>query len=225
MSGATGELRKRMIRCRELYLLLALPLLWYAVFHYFPMYGIQIAFRDYYPSKGFLGQPVGRPQALQSVLFLLLLRAGPDQHAVDQLLRPAGGLPDPDRLCPDAQRAQAPAVQEVPAERHVPAQLPVGRRGGEHPAAPAQPEQRRGEHGSPRPGSKGADRLLHQPQDLPAPLRLVGGVGAHGLGRDHLHRGPLGRRPEPLRGRHHRRHIADAAHPLYRDSRPSCRRS
>ncbi len=57
MSGATGELRKRMIRCRELYLLLALPLLWYAVFHYFPMYGIQIAFRDYYPSKGFLGSP------------------------------------------------------------------------------------------------------------------------------------------------------------------------
>ncbi len=57
MGGATGELRKRMIRCRELYLLLALPLVWYTVFHYFPMYGIQIAFRDYYPSRGFLGSP------------------------------------------------------------------------------------------------------------------------------------------------------------------------
>jgi putative aldouronate transport system permease protein len=57
MSRSTGPLARRIIRCRELYFLLALPVAWYLVFHYFPMYGIQIAFRDYYPSKGFFGSP------------------------------------------------------------------------------------------------------------------------------------------------------------------------
>lgn len=35
--------------------MLALPLLWYIIFCYVPMYGVQIAFRDYLPSKGFMG--------------------------------------------------------------------------------------------------------------------------------------------------------------------------
>lgn len=41
----------------ELYLMLLLPITWYLVFTYLPMYGIQIAFRDYLPSKGFWGSP------------------------------------------------------------------------------------------------------------------------------------------------------------------------
>ena len=40
---------------RELYLMMLLPLVWYGIFIYAPMYGIQIAFRDYMPSKGFWG--------------------------------------------------------------------------------------------------------------------------------------------------------------------------
>ncbi|MCL2320270.1 MAG: ABC transporter permease subunit [Treponema sp.] len=39
----------------DLYLMMLLPILWYVIFIYAPMYGIQIAFRDYMPSKGFLG--------------------------------------------------------------------------------------------------------------------------------------------------------------------------
>lgn len=39
----------------QLYLMLLLPIIWYVVFLYVPMYGIQIAFRDYMPSSGFLG--------------------------------------------------------------------------------------------------------------------------------------------------------------------------
>lgn len=39
----------------DLYLMLLLPVAWYLVFTYAPMYGIQIAFRDYMPSQGFLG--------------------------------------------------------------------------------------------------------------------------------------------------------------------------
>jgi putative aldouronate transport system permease protein len=39
----------------DLYLMMLLPILWYIVFCYAPMYGIQIAFRDYMPSRGFFG--------------------------------------------------------------------------------------------------------------------------------------------------------------------------
>jgi putative aldouronate transport system permease protein len=35
--------------------MMLLPILWYIIFCYTPMYGIQIAFRDYMPSRGFLG--------------------------------------------------------------------------------------------------------------------------------------------------------------------------
>lgn len=48
-------LTRRIWACRELYLLLLLPLAWYLIFRYFPIYGIQIAFRDYRPVRGFWG--------------------------------------------------------------------------------------------------------------------------------------------------------------------------
>lgn len=41
--------------CWQLYLLLLLPMLYMLVFHYFPMYGAQIAFRDYKPVDGIWG--------------------------------------------------------------------------------------------------------------------------------------------------------------------------
>ena len=39
----------------DLYLMLILPIAWYVIFLYVPMYGVQIAFRDYMPSAGFWG--------------------------------------------------------------------------------------------------------------------------------------------------------------------------
>lgn len=39
----------------QLLLMIALPLLWYIIFCYIPMYGIQIAFKDYLPNLGFEG--------------------------------------------------------------------------------------------------------------------------------------------------------------------------
>ena len=48
-------LRKRIWQSRELYLLLALPIIWYIVFRYLPLYGVQIAFRDYRTARGFWG--------------------------------------------------------------------------------------------------------------------------------------------------------------------------
>lgn len=47
----------RIRRAWQLYLLLAPTLLYFAVFKYWPMYGVQIAFRDYQPDRGFLGSP------------------------------------------------------------------------------------------------------------------------------------------------------------------------
>ncbi|MCI3920902.1 ABC transporter permease subunit [Paenibacillus sp. TRM 82003] len=39
----------------DLYLMLLIPLVWYAVFQYGPMYGLQIAFKDFNPAKGIAG--------------------------------------------------------------------------------------------------------------------------------------------------------------------------
>jgi putative aldouronate transport system permease protein len=41
----------------ELYILLTPAILYFAIFHYWPMYGLQIAFKDFIPSLGFLGSP------------------------------------------------------------------------------------------------------------------------------------------------------------------------
>lgn len=49
------SLRQRIWNVRELYLLLLLPIIWYLLFKYTPLYGIQIAFRDYRTSRGFFG--------------------------------------------------------------------------------------------------------------------------------------------------------------------------
>lgn len=41
----------------QLLLMILLPLAWYIIFCYTPMYGVQIAFRDYSARKGYLGSP------------------------------------------------------------------------------------------------------------------------------------------------------------------------
>lgn len=55
MKSATrrSPLLKRMVSEWELYAMLALPIAWYLLFQYIPLLGVQIAFRNYMPSKGF----------------------------------------------------------------------------------------------------------------------------------------------------------------------------
>jgi len=48
-------LSKRIKRDWQLYLLLVLPLIWVGLFRYGPMYGLQIAFKDYVMRDGFFG--------------------------------------------------------------------------------------------------------------------------------------------------------------------------
>lgn len=47
----------RVLRAWQLYVLLAPALIYVAVFKYWPMYGVQIAFRNYNPIDGFSGSP------------------------------------------------------------------------------------------------------------------------------------------------------------------------
>lgn len=59
-SGAPSSLRslkRRILRHWQLYLVIALPMLLIFIFSYGPMYGIQIAFRDYIATKGITGSP------------------------------------------------------------------------------------------------------------------------------------------------------------------------
>ena len=48
---------RRVLRSWQLYVLLAPTLLYFLVFKYLPMYGVQIAFRDYTPAGGFTESP------------------------------------------------------------------------------------------------------------------------------------------------------------------------
>ena len=49
------SLWKRILACRELYLMLLLAVIWYILFLYTPMYGILIAFKDYRAARGIWG--------------------------------------------------------------------------------------------------------------------------------------------------------------------------
>ena len=46
------RLKKDLVKNRTLYLIVALPVLYYIIFHYIPMYGLIISFKNYVPSMG-----------------------------------------------------------------------------------------------------------------------------------------------------------------------------
>ncbi|WP_235441610.1 sugar ABC transporter permease [Paenibacillus sp. IHB B 3415] len=46
---------RQIARRYDLYLMLLIPVTWYLVFHYGPLYGLQIAFKNFNPGKGILG--------------------------------------------------------------------------------------------------------------------------------------------------------------------------
>ena len=54
-SNSLSMVWRQVARNWQLYLFLALPLAWLLVFMYYPMYGAQIAFRDFLPGRSILG--------------------------------------------------------------------------------------------------------------------------------------------------------------------------
>jgi putative aldouronate transport system permease protein len=81
-SSARGSFRARVVadlrRNRYVYLMLAPVIAYYLIFHYGPMYGAIIAFKDYSPAEGILGSPWIGLQNFQdffgSVYILRLIR-------------------------------------------------------------------------------------------------------------------------------------------------------
>ena len=75
---AQGNAWKQMKRNWQLYLFLLLPIVWLLVFMYYPMYGAQIAFRDFLPGRSILGSEwVGLTnfsRFFESPLFVRLLK-------------------------------------------------------------------------------------------------------------------------------------------------------
>jgi len=63
LSGAsTGRwFKKRVLSHWQLLLLLLLPLLWYIIFCYVPMFGVQLAFKDYKVRAGIWASPWAKP--------------------------------------------------------------------------------------------------------------------------------------------------------------------
>ena len=51
------DLGRYLYKNYDLYLMFLPTLIYFIVFHYLPMYGVQIAFRDFLPSKGISGSP------------------------------------------------------------------------------------------------------------------------------------------------------------------------
>lgn len=60
--------RKALIRDRWLYLIMLLPAVYYAMFCYYPMYGVTIAFKQYKPKLGILGSPWASQHGMKYIL-------------------------------------------------------------------------------------------------------------------------------------------------------------
>jgi putative aldouronate transport system permease protein len=57
MASYWHRLRRDLTANRTVYLMLLPVVVYYLIFHYGPMYGLQIAFKDFRPAEGFLGSP------------------------------------------------------------------------------------------------------------------------------------------------------------------------
>lgn len=51
------NIKKRFLANWQLYIFLLPALLYFSIFHYIPMYGVQLAFKDFFATEGILGSP------------------------------------------------------------------------------------------------------------------------------------------------------------------------
>lgn len=55
--GRILSVKKRFVKSWQLYILLLPAIVYFTIFHYVPMYGVQIAFKDYIATLGITGSP------------------------------------------------------------------------------------------------------------------------------------------------------------------------
>ncbi len=55
VTGSHKSLKKRLLDNWQLYAMLLIPVVLTIIYKYYPMYGIQIAFRDYKANRGMFG--------------------------------------------------------------------------------------------------------------------------------------------------------------------------
>ena len=60
--------RRALIRDRWLYLIMILPCLYYLLFHYYPMYGVTLAFKQYKPKLGIIGSTWASQNGMKYIL-------------------------------------------------------------------------------------------------------------------------------------------------------------
>lgn len=60
--------RRALIRDRWLYLIMILPCLYYLLFHYYPMYGVTLAFKQYKPKLGIISSPWASQHGMKYIL-------------------------------------------------------------------------------------------------------------------------------------------------------------
>ena len=140
---------KRILRAWQLYVLLAPAIIYILVFKYWPMYGVQIAFKNYNPVDGFTDSPwVGLTHFIRFVNSyqfgqvigntLWIARTGS-----------AGGLPGPHHPGVAGQPAPKREVQEVHPDGALLAGVHLHRCGGGHHVRGPVPAVRAGEQRDP----------------------------------------------------------------------------
>ena len=70
-----GGLRRVFARDWQLLALCAVPVLYFIIFHYVPMYGVQIAFKDFKAADGIWGSPWCGFEHFERFFFLLPILA------------------------------------------------------------------------------------------------------------------------------------------------------
>ena len=110
---------KKIKKCKYLYIMMLLPIIYYILFHYLPLYGVLIAFKDYKIAKGVWGSPwVGFKwfeKFLADPYFWKLVK-----YITVKYLRTAVGLPGTDSSGIDVERSNKCKVQESDPDCQLP---------------------------------------------------------------------------------------------------------
>lgn len=79
-----ARLKKNVVQNKGLYIMLIPVVAYYLIFHYEPMYGLQIAFKDFSFKKGILGSPWVGLKHFSGLLWQLLFLAVTGEHPSHQ---------------------------------------------------------------------------------------------------------------------------------------------